>query len=168
MSPVGSQLSLYQQGRCTNVYDYGFGKQYITFLYSRSYNYALRHIVHPYGSRTSPGSIGAVPEVLFSEIEKVKFIPQTSNPYSRRSSPNMHVRVWFSHYTLLQFLCSAFTQGMVLMVASGSRHTGEGSLWSSGSSVPPRQVWRLTLCSLRWTLSGIGYRPSMWYQVIPY
>lgn len=45
------------------------------------------HTVHPYGSRTSPGSIGAVPEVLFSEVEKVKFIPQTPNPHSGGSSP---------------------------------------------------------------------------------
>ena len=48
---------------------------------------ALWHTVHPYGSRTSPGSIGAVPEVLFSEIEKVQVIPQTPNPQIREKLP---------------------------------------------------------------------------------
>ena len=56
--------------------------------------------VHPYGSRTSPGSIGAVPEVLFSEIEKVQVIPQTPNSHSCRGKlPPNEEDLSFTLYT---------------------------------------------------------------------
>ena len=68
-----------------------------------------------------------MPEVLFSEIEKVKYTPTLS--------PHPRVRVDFSHYTIFQFLFSAFTQEMVWMVASGTRHTGEVRLWYENRTV---------------------------------
>ena len=73
VSPLSSRASLYHHGRCTDVYDYGFGKiilQSETLLVCSQISVCFLYVVHPYGDRTSPGSIGAVPEVLFSEISK--------------------------------------------------------------------------------------------------